>query len=97
MFTKYLSYVFARLTVYGGFMIIGIFFIQFYPIILDIVLPLDEPRPYKLLVTLEYFVSQDKYIYTSAARMRNHNIMWVNDISHDNAIVNIYISFFRDV
>ncbi|XP_029673538.1 uncharacterized protein LOC115241752 [Formica exsecta] len=66
MFTKYLSYVFARLTVYGGFMIIGIFFIQFYPIILDIVLPLDEPRPYKLLVTLEYFVSQDKYIYTTA-------------------------------
>jgi len=39
--------------------------IQFLPIILDVILPLDEPRPRRLLVTVEYFTTEinDKYFY----------------------------------
>ncbi|TGZ45825.1 hypothetical protein DBV15_02677 [Temnothorax longispinosus] len=40
--------------------------VQFLPNILDVVLPLDEPRPRKLLVAAKYFVSQDKYFLTKA-------------------------------
>jgi len=50
-------------TVCNVFLIIIMFVTQFFPIILDIVLPLDEPRPRKLLVTIECFVPLDKYFY----------------------------------
>jgi hypothetical protein len=50
-------------TVYNVFLIIITLVTQFFPIILDMVLPLDEPRPHKLLVTIECFVPLDKYFY----------------------------------
>ncbi|KAH0945363.1 hypothetical protein HN011_006437 [Eciton burchellii] len=48
---------------YNVFLIIITLVTQFFPIILDMVLPLDEPRPHKLLVTIECFVPLDKYFY----------------------------------
>lgn len=37
--------------------------IQAFPSILDFVLPLDESRPFKFIVEVEYFISQDTYFY----------------------------------
>ncbi|XP_018378460.1 PREDICTED: uncharacterized protein LOC108771064 [Trachymyrmex cornetzi] len=37
--------------------------LQNLPMILDIMLPLNESRPYQLLLITEYFVNRDKYIY----------------------------------
>jgi len=54
---------FKRLTVLASFATIIIFLLLFHPIILNIILPLDEPRSVKLLIKVEYFVSQDEYIY----------------------------------
>ncbi|KAF3054365.1 Odorant receptor 350 [Nylanderia fulva] len=51
---------------YTCFVIIAIIIIQFYPIIFDLISPLDEPRPCKLIIGLEYFVPQDKYFITKA-------------------------------
>ncbi|XP_029168302.1 uncharacterized protein LOC114938478 [Nylanderia fulva] len=47
-------------------MIIAAVLIQFYPIIFDLIMPLDEPRPCKLIIGVEYFVPQDKYFITKA-------------------------------
>lgn len=47
--------------------------LQFLPVILDIVMPLDEPRPRDLLVTVEYFVDQNKYFYIKIM----HEIVYV--------------------
>ncbi|XP_067212012.1 uncharacterized protein [Linepithema humile] len=47
-----------------GSIMIGIMILQLFPIILDIILPLDEPRPCKPILMLEYFVPQDEYLYT---------------------------------
>ncbi|KAH0945359.1 hypothetical protein HN011_005910 [Eciton burchellii] len=39
--------------------------IQFLPLILDVIFPLDKARPRKLLITVEYFIIEinDKYFY----------------------------------
>jgi len=37
------------------------FFIQYIPILLDIVVPLNESRPRKLIFPAEYFIDQQKY------------------------------------
>ncbi|XP_028046973.1 odorant receptor 9a [Monomorium pharaonis] len=42
--------------------ILGI--IQFFPVILDFVSPLDKSRPRKLLIEVEYFIIQDNHFYT---------------------------------
>ncbi|XP_025073549.1 uncharacterized protein LOC112552471, partial [Pogonomyrmex barbatus] len=55
---------FTYLTVSINFVIIGIVMVQFLPNILDIVLPLDEPRPRKPIIMAEYFVLHNKYFYT---------------------------------
>lgn len=44
---------------YGG--LFFFFFIQYYPILLDIVVPLNESRPRKLIFPAEYFIDQQKY------------------------------------
>lgn len=36
---------------------------QYISVLLDIVIPLNESRPRKLLIITEYFVDQDKYFY----------------------------------
>ncbi|XP_024872065.1 uncharacterized protein LOC112454742 isoform X2 [Temnothorax curvispinosus] len=54
------------LFLFADFVVIVIAIVQFLPNILDVVLPLDEPRPRKLLVAAKYFVSQDKYFLTKA-------------------------------
>ncbi|XP_039311637.1 uncharacterized protein LOC105197962 [Solenopsis invicta] len=46
---------------YIGILLLGI--LQHLPLILDIMLPLNESRPYQLIVITEYFVNQDKYIH----------------------------------
>ncbi|XP_011864046.1 PREDICTED: uncharacterized protein LOC105559967 [Vollenhovia emeryi] len=46
---------------YFGLLFCGIF--QCLPIILDVVLPLNESRPRHLFVITEYFINQDKYFY----------------------------------
>lgn len=46
---------------YFGITICGIF--QFLPVILDVVSPLNESRPHRLVTSTEYFVSQEKYFY----------------------------------
>ncbi|XP_071573013.1 uncharacterized protein [Temnothorax nylanderi] len=45
---------------YIGVFLFGI--LQRLPLILDIISPLNESRPYQLFAIMEYFVSQDKYI-----------------------------------
>jgi len=60
LFAKCIIFLF---TVCNAFAIIIILVLQFFPVILDIILPLDEPRPRKLLVTIECFVPLDKYFY----------------------------------
>ncbi|XP_039311429.1 uncharacterized protein LOC120359113 [Solenopsis invicta] len=39
----------------------GIF--ENFPMILDIILPLNESRPFQLMAITEYFIDQEKYIY----------------------------------
>ncbi|EGI61351.1 hypothetical protein G5I_10346, partial [Acromyrmex echinatior] len=46
---------------YFGLIFCGIF--QFLPMILDVILPLNDSRPCKLFVVTEYFVNQEKYFY----------------------------------
>ncbi|KAL0126426.1 hypothetical protein PUN28_005057 [Cardiocondyla obscurior] len=46
---------------YFGLLSCGI--VQFLPIILDVLLPLNDSRPHYLLVATEYFVSQEKYFH----------------------------------
>ncbi|KAL0126417.1 hypothetical protein PUN28_005056 [Cardiocondyla obscurior] len=48
------------------FVVIALSFMQFLPYILDIVLPLDEPRPRKIIITAEYFDPENKYFVTEA-------------------------------
>jgi len=38
--------------------------VQLLPYILDVMFPLDKPRPRKLIIMAEYLVSQDKYFIT---------------------------------
>lgn len=47
-----------------GFLIIVVMIGQFFPVILDFIFPLAEPRLFKSFITVEYFISQDNYIYT---------------------------------
>ncbi|KYN05348.1 hypothetical protein ALC62_03633 [Cyphomyrmex costatus] len=46
---------------YFGLIFCGIF--QYLPIILDVILPLNDSRPCQLFVVTEYFVNQEKYFY----------------------------------
>jgi len=34
-----------------------------FPMILDVILPLNESRPFQLVVLTEYFVNQERYIH----------------------------------
>jgi len=52
------------LTVMSGCIVISLITLQFLPIILDVILPLNESRPCKPILVAEYFVSQDEYLYT---------------------------------
>jgi len=36
---------------------------QFWPNILDIILPKNNSRPHNLLIMMEYFIDQEKYFY----------------------------------
>ncbi|XP_011861326.1 PREDICTED: uncharacterized protein LOC105558325 [Vollenhovia emeryi] len=56
---NYVIYIFYAVE----FFVVGIIVVQFFPIILDFVSPLDEPRPRKTIVAVEYFISQDNYFY----------------------------------
>jgi len=47
-----------------GFIMIAIIIIQFFSIILDFILPLDELRLRKPLIPVECFILQDNYFYT---------------------------------
>ncbi|KAL6264359.1 hypothetical protein P5V15_004471 [Pogonomyrmex californicus] len=47
-----------------SFLMFIVIIIQFLSVILDFVLPLDEPRPRKTLITVKYFICQDNYFYT---------------------------------
>lgn len=38
---------------------------QFLPNILDVVLPLDEPRSRRPIIPAKYFMSQDEYFFTN--------------------------------
>ncbi|XP_067212008.1 uncharacterized protein [Linepithema humile] len=49
---------------YISFVIIAIIIIELFPIILDVILPLDEPRSRNLLFMVEYFVFRENYFYT---------------------------------
>ena len=51
------------LTEYCASLIILLFIIELSPIILDFVLPLDEPRVLKPIVTVKHFIIQDDQIY----------------------------------
>ncbi|XP_072744237.1 uncharacterized protein [Anoplolepis gracilipes] len=62
-YAHYGQYYTILLFLFSSFIAISVILIQLYPLILDYISPLDEPRPFKLLVTMEYFVSQDKYVY----------------------------------
>jgi len=53
------------LTGFINLVIIALTIIQFFPLILDFVSPLDKPRPRKSIITVEYFISQDNYFYTT--------------------------------
>jgi len=48
---------------------LGIFafvLLQYVPILLDIIMPLNESRPRTLLVIMEYFIDQQKYFHILA-------------------------------
>ncbi|KAH0945361.1 hypothetical protein HN011_006069 [Eciton burchellii] len=57
----YTIFIFSFISFIAALVII----IQFLPIILDVILPMDEPRPRELLITVEYFIIEinDKYFY----------------------------------
>lgn len=40
--------------------------LQYIPVLLDIVMPLNESRPLKILFEAEYFVDQQKYFHVLA-------------------------------
>lgn len=61
------------LTGYAGSIIVLTFGIQFFPAILDLILPLDEARQRDLFILVEYFVTQNKYSYTTVL----HEIVFV--------------------
>ncbi|KAL6448871.1 hypothetical protein ACFW04_000546 [Cataglyphis niger] len=49
-----------------AFCLLGAFFVgifQLLPVILDIIIPLNESRHCQLIVITEYFINQEKYIY----------------------------------
>lgn len=48
---------------YSALIIVATPVYQFVPIVLDIVFPLDEPRPLKLFIMMEYFIFNNKYFY----------------------------------
>ncbi|XP_019696750.2 uncharacterized protein LOC109503777 isoform X2 [Harpegnathos saltator] len=60
---KSLTYDIILFLLSGFIIFIGIV-IQFYPIILDVISPLDKPRIHKLIISAEYFTSENKYFYT---------------------------------
>ncbi|XP_067212466.1 uncharacterized protein [Linepithema humile] len=45
-----------------GFIFFTVIF-QFWPVILNIMLPLNESRPCRLIIVAEYFVNQEKYYF----------------------------------
>lgn len=50
----------------SGTCYIFVFFViilQFWPLILNVISPLNESRSYKLFIVAEYFVNQEKYYY----------------------------------
>lgn len=49
------------LTVFTDIVVISVFITQFFPNIFDVILPLDEPRPRKLIITAKYFIFEDNY------------------------------------
>ncbi|KAL0126413.1 hypothetical protein PUN28_005053 [Cardiocondyla obscurior] len=49
----------------GGVLFTGMVVVQFSPIIFDFILPLDEPRSRKTLITVEYFIPLDNIFYTA--------------------------------
>ncbi|KAF3054367.1 Odorant receptor 358 [Nylanderia fulva] len=65
-YAHYGQFYITLIFLYTCFMIIAAVLIQFYPIIFDLIMPLDEPRPCKLIIGVEYFVPQDKYFITKA-------------------------------
>ncbi|KAF3054366.1 Odorant receptor 299 [Nylanderia fulva] len=65
-YAHYGQFYITLIFLYTCFMIIAAVLIQFYPIIFDLILPFDEPRPCKLIIGLEYFVPEDKYFITKA-------------------------------
>ncbi|XP_072744258.1 uncharacterized protein [Anoplolepis gracilipes] len=66
-YAHYGKYYTTLLFLYASFVATTLTFFQFYPIIFDIVMPLDEPRPFKIFVTVEYFIiDEDKYVYIKA-------------------------------
>jgi len=46
-----------------GLLMIALIIIQFFPVILNFVSPLDKPRPCKPLITAEYFIFHDNHFY----------------------------------
>ncbi|EZA48251.1 hypothetical protein X777_14151 [Ooceraea biroi] len=46
---------------YCGILFVDI--LQFLPVILDVILPLNESRPFRIIVITEYFINQEKYFY----------------------------------
>lgn len=51
-------------TGYIGLLMVALIIIQFFPVILDFVSPLDKPRPCKPLIIAEYFIFHDNHFYT---------------------------------
>ncbi|XP_020291758.1 uncharacterized protein LOC109858675 [Pseudomyrmex gracilis] len=47
----------------GHFILFGASICQFLPFILDIVSPMNESRPFRFIITTEYFVDEEKYFY----------------------------------
>ncbi|XP_072744256.1 uncharacterized protein [Anoplolepis gracilipes] len=47
----------------GFFFVFFLAIIQFLPLLLDVILPLNESRPFRIIVIAEYFINQEKYIY----------------------------------
>ncbi|KAF3054368.1 Odorant receptor 304 [Nylanderia fulva] len=65
-YAHYGQFYITLIFLYASITAIVIIFLQLYPMIFDIVLPLDEPRPFKLIIRMEYFVSQERYFFTKA-------------------------------
>ncbi|XP_067212465.1 odorant receptor 9a-like [Linepithema humile] len=63
---KYASNAKLFTTIVTAVNITGLFFMmvfQFWPLILNVILPLNESRSCELLVVVEYFVNKEKYLY----------------------------------